>query len=787
MKRVLVLACLFITFLEARAQAPDPMPKLLKQLKSRKADTRTAALMALGELGPKAEAAIPALAGILPGVEEEERLLATLALGKIGKASLPAVEKLLDHEDETVRFYAVWTLSIIGKDAQALTPRLLRMFAKDEDEEVRVKSAYALARVAPDSKDVLAAFANLATKKQIYSPERMAAIDELRRFGADGIKPLAQAMQDNGVATQAAESFGQLLENNKNDAFASAVLPFVPEILNVPTLPGAEVFTGNGLTFVLSKYGAELLPGLEKKLADKNPKTQSQALAALAQVSSKLVSHVENPALVKKIVKLLQPQFKSPAAATRLILAMQAPLTDDTQPAFEELLLDDDLFVRQQAHARFQQQGLDPAPALRTRMKAAKGDERIRFACALHSLTRDLELQNLLWENLRHKDAAVRHRIACQLAADQFPVEDANKAKKAVLPVLLESLKCEKAERRVQAVQALSAIPTLLSDHAQAILDRLDDPSPQVRFALLNVLPAIAKTDPKRSLKLMESLLGDEDMNVRQAVIAVLSNLGKEGVPLLVQMAQMDNDAVVSAMACEQLGAMGKDAESAAPALLQLAEDEGRGRDATYALAKIAPERSFPKLLDLLKKRDETLRTTIAYPPAVYENSSKLTAALVKDWKKSDLAQGRAIAHTLLKIQPLLPEKQHNALVFAASPVLSQQLVKVQKALKVKEAKERRDAVALLGQLRAVHALQPTNIDPVGKEWTAFQPRIGPQAALIDELFVQARRDSDLQVRRQARKAQTAEVSPGMPLGFGYPFLPGGFGRGARPGELVLP
>ena len=181
-------------------------------------------------------------------------------------------------------------------------------------------------------------------------------------------------------------------------------------------------------------------------------------------------------------------------------------------------------------------------------------------------------------------------------------------------------------------------------------------------------------------------------------------------------------------------------------------------------MAQIAPDRSFPALIGILLKRDEKLRKTLAYPPAVYENSSKLPGALLADWKKGDLAQNQAIASALGKIQPLLPEKKQGALVLAASSVLSEQLMKVQASLKAKEAKVRMDGVNLLGELRLWHAVQPRNADPAEKDWEAFQQRQEKQFEQIEALFAQARRDSDLQIRRQARRLQATEVHPGGAL-----------------------
>ncbi len=775
MTRIIAIVCLFIISLQAQAQI-DPVPKLIKQLKSKKADTRTAAMMALAELGPKAAPAVDALAAFLPRLDEEERILATMALGKIGKASLPAIEKLLGHEDETTRFYAVWSLALIGKDAKALTPRLLQMFAKDEEDDVRVKSAYALARIAPDSREVLSAFAKLAVMKEQFTPERSAAIEELRHFGKDAIEPLAQALQGELTEFLAIESLGHLLDKNKNPDFAAAVLPHLPDFMAKAPLTNPEVFAGDGLTYMLSANGDRLLMGLEKKLDDKNPQTHRQALTALSQMGSLLVARVENPELVKKIVTVLGPRFGSPDLPTRLILAQHAPLNDATQAAFEKLLLDDELSVRQQASSKFQIQGIDVTPKLQAGLKAAKGDEKLRYLCGLYTLTHDPELLKQLWTHVQHKDAGIRHRIACQLAADQFPVEDGVRVQKTLIPVLLDSMKNGSAPRRLQATQALLSVQLYLSAHVPELMDRLDDASPEVRLALLAALQNCENHDPQRSLKSLTPLVGHEDVNVRMGVIGVLTFLQKQGVPLLVQIAQKDKEQVVWTYACDQLGGMGTDAQAAIPALLKMAESEDRGPAALYAVARLAPEQNFPKLFGLMMKRDEALRKSITYPPAIWESPAKLPVALLEDWKKSDLERSRAIAQALVKIVPLLPPKQRDAIVLTGSPLLSEQLKNVDRALKAKEAKERLAALTMLGELRSLSiALQPAGPDWQKKEWMEFQQRYGEQSQALELLLARARMDSDLPVRRAARKLQATNLThgfgmmipPGMFPGFG--------------------
>ncbi len=132
-----------------------------------------------------------------------------------------------------------------------------------------------------------------------------------------------------------------MLNGNQNDAFAQAAWPFVAEILCNPYVYVSQDLRGDGVVFVLSRHGEKLLPELERKLADKNPHTQKQALWALCQLAANLASRQENPDLVKKAIKLLLPAFQSPDVEMRRIVAATAPWHPDTRKAFEGLLLDE--------------------------------------------------------------------------------------------------------------------------------------------------------------------------------------------------------------------------------------------------------------------------------------------------------------------------------------------------------------------------------------------------------------------------------------------------------------
>ena len=233
--------------------------------------------------------------------------------------------------------------------------------------------------------------------------------------------------------------------------------------------------------------------------------------------------------------------------------------------------------------------------------------------------------------------------------------------------------------------------------------------STDVRLAVPDVLNAVANVDRKRTLKGIEPFSQSSDVQVRRTVVFILAALGQDGVPLLTRMLENEKTSEITGLVCACLADMGNDAKGAAPALLKLADNEEHWQTASSALGRIAPERTFGPLLTIAKKRDETLRQAVPYPAAICGDPAKLTAALLKDWKKADVAQAGTIAHAFVKIKELLPQKQGDALVLAASPILSRHLAKVKTGLTARaNNKERLEAAETLVLLSRWHAAQTT-------------------------------------------------------------------------------
>jgi HEAT repeat protein len=86
-------------------EKPDQVKSLIDKLKDKAAAARLAAIGALANLGPKAEAAVPALVETLAAGNEDVKLNTALALGRIAKpAAGPLAEALADKAGSILVF-----------------------------------------------------------------------------------------------------------------------------------------------------------------------------------------------------------------------------------------------------------------------------------------------------------------------------------------------------------------------------------------------------------------------------------------------------------------------------------------------------------------------------------------------------------------------------------------------------------------------------------------------------------------------------------------------------------
>jgi hypothetical protein len=127
-----------------------PLSTWIEALEDADPDRRHEAIDALGELGPEAAPAIPALAEVAHNATIGTRSWAiSEGLGRIGRPAVPVLCELLD--DRSVRTVVICTLGQMGPQAEEAVPRLIPCL-KDELWLTRVMTAATLGKIGPPAR-----------------------------------------------------------------------------------------------------------------------------------------------------------------------------------------------------------------------------------------------------------------------------------------------------------------------------------------------------------------------------------------------------------------------------------------------------------------------------------------------------------------------------------------------------------------------------------------------------------------------------------------------------------
>lgn len=185
------------------ADAPDEAARLVPALARRLADAaedeevRWRSAYALGAMGARAAAAVPALVLALDGPDEVQAH-ASEALGHIGRAEAvaPLVARL-GHADADVRAWAAATLARLGPVAGDATTRARLVQALDDaSSEVRAQAASALQRTGAGPEVAPRALRLLDDQDQAVRGAAIALLAGLRPTSPEVVKALAGALRD---------------------------------------------------------------------------------------------------------------------------------------------------------------------------------------------------------------------------------------------------------------------------------------------------------------------------------------------------------------------------------------------------------------------------------------------------------------------------------------------------------------------------------------------------------------------------------------------------------------
>lgn len=265
-------------------------------------ESRRRAAYALGQIGPPAEAAVPALAAALESRSLELRHSAADALGRIGPAAKDAVPKLLAGLASPVNDiyfyrYAAKALGRIGPDAKSAEPSLLATLQHD-DAVFRVEAAAALWKISRhesavpklleavrgDNVDAACAAVMAFHELGPVSGEHQAAlVAALQHPAADVRRAAAQLLAELGPAV-----IGPVTQR-LSDPAAGDRRPMLFVLAAALSRSRDEVFYRPGLSQAeFATAGQPILkttaPAIARLLADEQADIREAATAALAEL-----------------------------------------------------------------------------------------------------------------------------------------------------------------------------------------------------------------------------------------------------------------------------------------------------------------------------------------------------------------------------------------------------------------------------------------------------------------------------------------------------------------------
>ncbi len=254
---------------------------LLANLSSPDDGDRIRAAEALGQIGPPATEAVPALISTLKNRNANVTVTAATALGQIGQGGKEVVLALivvLNDQDGFVRKSAAEALGKFGLEAEEAVPALIAALG-DPDPTVSREAADALGKLGPPaSKAVPALITALMNPHPLVRESAIRALGMIGAAGTKAVPDLINALRDTdvGVRESAADTLGNLGEL-AGDA--------VPALVNL--FEDAKVRSrAEAALQSIGPARPSALPDLVAALSNPNPGVRSGAAGAIGNVVS---------------------------------------------------------------------------------------------------------------------------------------------------------------------------------------------------------------------------------------------------------------------------------------------------------------------------------------------------------------------------------------------------------------------------------------------------------------------------------------------------------------------
>ncbi len=643
------------------------VPALVDALGTSDEDVRRCAIHALGDIGPEAATALPALTKLLQRNDvRRDTILHALgrmgpsaipllldvvrknpprygyaacheAIASVGKEAVPHLEKLLQHEDATTRAQAAHTLCHFRKrDVAEAVPALLRAL-EDPDVQVRRWAAEALEKLAAEENTRPAALIVLPTLSKPAlpilrpllgdnSPEvRLAVVDRLGRASLDTLPLLLMALDDPDRKVRRRATEG--LDRDVHDLEEA-----LPRLVKALDDPDEDVRFAIIRAIGLSAHGPKCMRVLTRALADGNEETRTRAEMLLSR-----------PSFSSQAAPHLLPMLRDPRDLIRIrairMIAQGGEFSEPVVHALCEALRDPEALVRlnaaralgklsqgDRAARRVRDDTLVDivAPALRARLRDA--DERVRVAAAV-----------ALCSTGQVTDAAVRllmrSLVSVEETWDREVLEAIGRRGLVVLPELVAALDDPDPRKRQFAADFLGSIGPQANAAVPALVRCTASTDSKLAGSAIVALGRMGKDATAAYLRAFEQADDDckasvcwklrkDDAVARAVVPALVGMLDHEGWH--VRFAALDT--------LGRIEARGKDVARAVARRLE--DDRARIRqDACGFLGQLGVEaRSFvPSLEQCLVDEEPWIRSTAAVSLGKVDPSGKVVAPMLAE------------------------------------------------------------------------------------------------------------------------------------------------------------
>jgi HEAT repeat protein len=713
----------------APAADPPKVADLVRQLETGSPGERVIAAELLGDLGPPAAEAAPALAraalktrvwvlnddGNLALDTPDEFLFDACleALESIGPKANPALVELLAHKDSHARWRVLLSLGHARPGVAAVLPALIKCLA-DPSPMVQAYAAEAIGAFGPAAEPAIPALIDLflGRKEPGCSPDfgpplRPAALRALVRIGPKAEPAIREKVVPAITEELRAGTVGRAGELAfVQDVIGEAGAPAVPVLVESARKPGT-VYERAQFTWSLVRLGPPGRKASATLFADPNPDLRRAMVVALSDAPPQTVTPFV-PQLLAAL-KDEEPEHLSNAVTALAQLGDKAP--QEVVAAIAGLL--DDPAVMKRLRSKYDTDGItfwlsrcgdkgawaltaaltSNDPAVRT--AAAKDLGRIR-------LTAKPALPELRRMALADPDPTTAAQAATTAAAISLDPAD-------LAPLFTPRLlRHPVPEVRYAALGHLEALATLVADRQDEFVRMLDDketrwgaarvlvslgpdatPAARRALATWNQVPkekggfgfefdTPAGTVPKERLpEFIDELKRNRGGDARGAwwMIERIGPAAKEALPSLLEELRAETSASNGRAALGALGAIGPAAKDAVPEVMKrLAEPDDDWRiPAALCLGAIGPDAraAAPALKKLLTEPNPELRLAATYALARVENDlPSYRPQLVRLSRSKTIRYENVFAEVFDRLAPDCPE-----LLPAAAEMIGSSLV----------------------------------------------------------------------------------------------------------------